>query len=170
MSSFQAKRNYTSGEYLAIKRQLIERTLTRPPSINLQDSSEFTARTRKMASVMPTSLPSQGNSTNMVKWRDCSVVQAMREGQSYRASATNREPRTDKQTCQRDPNYFLDTTQTVATTPKVESCPIINPGKQRVYQSFNVQNHFGMRKNDNKVVRETVVWPTNTCQSCVPSS
>ena len=170
MSSFQAKRNYTSGEYLAIKRQLIERTLTRPPSINLQDSSEFTARTRKLASVMPENLPSKGNSTNMVKWNDCSVVQAMIEGESYRASAKLREPRTDKQTCKRDPNYFLTTTHSVATTPKVQICPTINPGEQRVYQSFNVQNHFGMRKNDNKVVRDNVVWPTNTCQSCVPSS
>ena len=170
MSSFQAKRNYTSGEYLALKRQLIERTLTRPPSINLQDSSEFTARTRKMASVMPENLPSQGNSTNMVKWRDCSVVQAMLEGQSYRASASTRQPRVDSQTCQRDPNYFLTTTHSVATTPKVQECPIINPGQQRVYESFNVQNHFGMRKNDNKVVRDNVVWPSNTCQTCVPHS
>ena len=170
MSSFQAKRNYTSGEFLAIKRQLIERTLTRPPSINLQDSSEFTARARKLASVMPENLPSQGNSSNMVKWNDCSVVQAMVEGQSYRASEKNRQPRTDKKTCQRDPNYFLTTTHSVATTPKVEQCPVVYTGKQKVYQSFNVQNHFGMRKNDNKVVQSAVVWPTNKCQSCVPSS
>jgi len=170
MSSFQAKRNYTSGEYLAIKRQLIERTLTRPPSINLQDSSEFTARTRKMASVMPVNLPTQGNSSNMVKWNDCSVVQAMLEGQSYRESETNRQPRTDKETCKRDPNYFLTTTHSVATKPKVYECPVINPGQQRVYQSFNVQNHFGMRKNDNKVVRDNIVLPTNRCQTCVPSS
>ncbi len=150
--SFAAKRTFSSGELLALKRQQVERSQTRPPSISLQDSSELTTRIRKMASVLPDELPSQGNSTNMVKWRDCSVVQAMKEGQSYRASAVNRQVRTDKNTCALVPNPFLRSDFLVATTPKAYGCSRIIEEDQRVYPSFDLVQHFGLRKNDNKVV------------------
>lgn len=156
--TFQAKRTYSSGEYLALKRQEVDRQLTRPPSINLQDSSELTARIRKHASV-PYNLypfqPSKGNSTNMVKWRDASVVQAMREGAAYRTATNAYVPHTDINTIKLAPNQFLTCTQgdgRFPTAPKAIPCTSVFKGEVRVPQAFNLQEHFGMRKNDNKVV------------------
>jgi hypothetical protein len=166
-NSFAAKRTFSSGELLALKRQQVERSQTRPPSINLQDSSELTARKRKFAAVLPDFLPSQGNSTNMVKWRDSSVVQAMREGQVYRTSSVNYEPRKDKNTCCLVPNPFLLPNFKVATTPKILGCSLPIPGEQRVLEAFNLSEHFGMRKNDNKVVMKNAPpFPLGQCQSC----
>lgn len=166
-SSFAAKRTFSSGELLALKRQQIERAQTRAPSINLQDSSELTARKRKFAAVLPDFLPSQGNSTNMVQWRDSSVVQAMREGQVYRTAETTREPRTDKNTCCLVPNPFLLPNFLVATTPKAFGCSILIPESQRVLEPFNLAEHFGMRKNDNKgVMSRAPAFPAGSCQSC----
>jgi hypothetical protein len=166
-SSFAAKRTFSSGELLALKRQQVERSQTRPPSVNLQDSSELTARKRKFAAVLPNSLPSQGNSTNMVKWRDCSVVQAMREGQVYRTAEVNREPRTDKNTCCLAPNPFLLPDMQVATVQKVYGCSLPIPEEQRVLEPFNLTEHFGMRKNDNKgVMSRAPLYTTGICQSC----
>jgi hypothetical protein len=166
-ATFAAKRTYSSGELLALRRQQVERSQTRPPSISLQDSSELTARMRKMAAVMPDFLPSQGNSANMVKWRDSSVVQAMREGQSYRTSAINREPRTDKNTCSQVPIPFLRSDFLVATTPKAIVCSRIVEEDQRVLQPFSLSEHFGMRKNDNKgVISRSPAFVPGTCQSC----
>lgn len=166
-ATFAAKRTFSSGELLALKRQQVERAQTRPPSINLQDSSELTARVRKMAAVLPEELPTQGNSTNMVKWRDCSVVQAMKEGQSYRTSVVNREVRTDKNTCSSVPIPFLRADFAVATTPKVIGCARVIEEDQRVYQPFNLAEHFGMRKNDNKgVMSRMPAFAPGTCASC----
>ena len=166
-TSFAAKRTFSSGELLALRRQQVERAQTRPPSVNLQDSSELTARKRKFAAVLPDSLPSQGNSTNMVKWRDSSVVQAMREGQVYRTAETNREPRTDKNTCCLVPIPFLLPNFLVATTPKAYGCSLPIPEEQRVLEPFNLAEHFGMRKNDNKgVMSRAPLYATGACQSC----
>ena len=166
-ATFAAKRTYSSGELLALRRQQVERSQTRPPSISLQDSSELTARMRKMASVLPDFLPSQGNSTNMVKWQDSSVVQAMREGQSYRTSAVNREPRTDKNTCHQVPIPFLRSDFVVATTPKAIGCSRVIEEEQRVVQPFNLAQHFGMRNNDNKgVISRFPAFMDGTCASC----
>ena len=170
MSTFAAKRTYTSGELLALRRQQVERSATRPPSINLQDSSELTARVRKFASVTPDRLPSYGNSTNMVKWRDCSVVQAMREGDSYRVSTTNREVREDQNTCCQVPIPFLQANSTVKTFAKAIGCSPLIPGKQRVYEPFNLADRFGMRKNDNKAVIANAPPYSLNCASCVVSS
>lgn len=166
-ATFAAKRTYSSGELLALRRQQVERAQTRPPSINLQDSSELTARMRKMAAVLPDFLPSQGNSTNMVKWRDCSVVQAMKEGSTYRTAAVNREPRTDKNTCCQVPIPFLRSDFVVATTPKAIVCSRVIEPEQRVLQPFNLAEHFGMRKNDNKVVMANAPpFVAGSCASC----
>jgi len=50
--SFQARRPFSSNEHLALRKKAIEQALNAPPvnTINLQDSSEFTARVRKLAS------------------------------------------------------------------------------------------------------------------------
>ncbi len=166
-ATFAAKRTYSSGELLALRRQQVERAQTRPPSINLQDSSELTARVRKMAAVLPDELPSQGNSTNMVKWRDSSVVQAMKEGQAYRTSAVNRQVRADRNSCAQVPIPFLRPDFAVATTPKAIGCARVIEEEQRVIQPFNLGEHFGMRKNDNKgVISRYPAFASGTCASC----
>jgi hypothetical protein len=171
--TFQAKRTYSSGEYLALKRQEVDRQLTRPPSINLQDSSELTARIRKGASV-PYDLypfqPSRGNSTNMVKWRDASVVQAMREGGGYRTATHAYVPHTDINTVRNAPNQFLTCTQgdtRFPTAPKATSCSPQLKESVRVLQPFSLQEHFGMRKNDNKsVMSRSPPFVPGQCRSC----
>ena len=143
MSTFQARRPYTSGELLALQRQRVERTLTRAPSINLQDSSELTARKRKAAAVVSTT---RGNSSNMVKWNDCSVAQAMREGDVYRASSTNRQIRPDTCTIASVPNQFLDRT-TPPLVLRTIKCERVLPEERRVYQPFNLAKYFAMGYN-----------------------
>ena len=145
MSTFQARRPYTSGELLELRRERVERTLTRAPSINLQDSSELTARKRKAAAVS-SAFSSHGNSANMVKWNDSSVVQAMREGDVYRTASTNRQIRPDTCTIASVPMQFLDETDghTVVRTVK---CEYVLPGERRVYQPFNLARYFAMGYN-----------------------
>jgi len=50
--TFQARRPFSSNEHLAMRKKAIEQALNAPPvnTINLQDSSEYTARVRKLAS------------------------------------------------------------------------------------------------------------------------
>lgn len=50
--TFQARRPFSSNEHLALRKKAIEQALNAPPvnTINLQDSSEYTARVRKLAS------------------------------------------------------------------------------------------------------------------------
>jgi hypothetical protein len=128
---------------LALQRQRVERTLTRAPSINLQDSSELTARKRKAAAVVSST---HGNSSNMVKWNDCSVAQAMREGDVYRASSTNRQIRPDTCTIASVPNQFLDETDGHIVVRTIK-CEQVLPGERRVYQPFNLAKYFAMGYN-----------------------
>jgi hypothetical protein len=91
----------------------------------------------------------------------------MREGQVYRTAEVNREPRTDKNTCCLVPIPFLLPTMLVATAPKAYGCSLPIPGEQRVLEPFNLAEHFGMRKNDNKVVMSRApIYATGVCQSC----
>jgi len=50
--TFQARRPFSSNELLALRKKAIVQALNAPPTatVNLQDSSEFTARVRKLAS------------------------------------------------------------------------------------------------------------------------
>ena len=50
--TFQARRPFSSNELLALRKKAIVQALNAPPvnTINLQDSSEYTARVRKLAS------------------------------------------------------------------------------------------------------------------------
>jgi hypothetical protein len=162
--TFQARRPFSSSELLARQKLQIEKSMNLVPSINLQDSSEFTARVRKMNSVLKTDYlpygPTKGNSGNMVKFNDCSVVQSMLAGQSYRTSATNyqvRQPYTS-QCCS---NILVDNIK----YPKVITCehPISN--SHHIVRPFNPVVEFGMRQNDNKVViaAQPAVDPTAKC-------
>lgn len=151
MPTFQARRSFSSSELLALQRQKIEKSLNTVPSINLQDSSEMTTRVRKGASVMKTEYlpthPTQGTSGNMVKFNDCSVVQAMVSGSAYRASATRYQTRI---------NYTSPGCSTILNDairfPRAIKCDHpATPSKHIVYPYDPVFEN-GLRKNDNKVV------------------
>ena len=153
--TFKARRPQSSSELLALQRIKIEKTLNIPPSINLQDSSELTARIRKGASVMKTvslpGKPTKGNSGNMVKFNDSSVVQAMLEGNVYRAAACNYQPRQQTLSWLR-PNRILDDQ---VTYPKaIASSYQISNAAPRVV-GFDPVVRFGWRRNDNKAVFQT---------------
>jgi len=92
-STFLAFRPRSSSELLSLRKQQIQRSLNTVPPINIKDSSEITARTRKYASVMPR-LPLDGNSATHVKFKASSVVQSMVAGQAYRNCASRWVPRT----------------------------------------------------------------------------
>ena len=151
MATFQAKRPFSSSELLALQRQKVEKSLNIPPSINLQDSSELTARVRKNASVLKTAYlpgqPTRESSGNMVKFNDCSVVQAMVEGSVYRAASYNRQVRTQ---------YISAGCQTIldnpVTYPKAITCEQPIPISAPRVDCFDPVIRFGMRRNDNKAV------------------
>lgn len=158
-ATFKARRPQSSSELLALQRIKIEKTLNIPPSINIQDSSEVTARIRKGASVMKTvSLPGQptrGNSGNMVKFNDSSVVQAMLEGEVYRATACNYQPREQRLSWLTPPRILDDQ----ITYPKaIVSAYQISNAAPRVV-GFDPVLQFGWRKNDNKAVIFNVPQP-----------
>jgi hypothetical protein len=174
-ASFQAKRTYSSGEYLALKRQKAEQVHIPLKTNNLQDSSELTARVRKFSSVQGAGLPflpTQGNSTNMVKWRDASVVQAMKEGQAYRASTVNAEPIKYPLPCTTVLNQFVDIQFQYAKDPKAIVCPPQNRGKYWIGQGYNplaqpfsLKEHFGMANE----IKNTKLYdpnPQTVCRSC----
>jgi hypothetical protein len=154
-ATFKARRPKSSSELLALQRIKIEKTLTLAPSINIQDSSEVTARIRKGASVMKTAYlpghPTKGNSGNMVKFNDSSVVQAMLEGDAYRATACNYQPRQQTLSWLTPPRILDDQ----ITYPKaVASSYQISNAAPRVV-GFDPVVQFGMRRNDNKAVLQT---------------
>lgn len=166
-ATFQARRPFSSSELLALQKKQIEQSLNTVPSINLQDSSEFTARVRKMNSVLKTqympSGPTKGNSGNMVKFNDCSVVQAMLEGQSYRTSTTNYQVR-QNYTSPGCSTLVTPPLSSIPTFPKEITCSYKIPESNHIVRPFDPVVEFGMRKNDNKVVvsRQTTA-PTAAC-------
>lgn len=154
-ATFKARRPHSSSELLALQRIKIEKTLNIPPSINLQDSSEVTARIRKGASVLKTvslpGKPTKGNSGNMVKFNDSSVVQAMLEGNAYREAACNYQPRQQRLSWLTPPRILDDQ----ITYPKaVGSSYQISNAAPRVV-GFDPVLEFGWRRNDNKAVFQT---------------
>jgi hypothetical protein len=96
----------------------------------------------------------------MVKFNDCSVVQAMLEGQSYRTSATNYQVRQ---------NYTSPGCSTLlndpVTFPKAVGCSSVIPAARDIVRPFDPVVEFGMRKNDNKVViaAQPAIAPTAAC-------
>jgi hypothetical protein len=158
MATFQANRPFSSSELLSLQRQKVEKSLNIPPSINIQDSSELTARVRKGASVMKTAYlpghPTRESSGNMVKFNDCSVVQAMLEGNAYRSAACNYHPRTQ---------YVSAGCQTIlnnpVTYPKAVTCVQQTSNASPRVDCFDPVVEFGWRKNDNKAVIFNVPIP-----------
>lgn len=151
--TFQAFRPKSSSEFLALRKQQIEKSLNTVPSINYQDSSEQTARVRKFASAVAykhngSGWQVVGDSATMVKYKACSVVQAQVEGAVYRTAATTYQPRVE---------YMTPGCSTLLTDPvrfpKAISCigiPIPRAAPRVV--PFNPIVDIPLRENDNKVV------------------
>jgi carbonic anhydrase len=112
----------------------------------------------------------KGSSTNMVRWHDASVIQAMKTGSAYRTAAAAYVVPEDTCTVSNVPNQFLAGTQgagfVVPTMPKAITCPVALPGEIRVPRPFNLAEHFGMGHNTNKVVQSNAPPFTGTCHSC----
>jgi hypothetical protein len=112
----------------------------------------------------------KGSSTNMVRWHDASVIQAMKSGSAYRTAAAAYVVPEDTCTVSNVPNQFLVGTQgagfVAPTMPKVITCPVALPGEIRVSRPFNLAEHFGMGHNTNKVVQSNAPPFTGTCHSC----
>jgi hypothetical protein len=160
--TFQARRPFSSSELLALQRKKIEQTLNAPPvnTVNLQTSSEQTARVRKLASrdadplfklgrplVTPETNPvMKGGGT--VPNRTSANVTARVAGNAYAADFFNYTP-VPKLRSEGCSNLLTDN----VTFPKAIQCalPVLRPA-YHVVQPYNQVNRFAQRQNDNNVV------------------
>jgi hypothetical protein len=111
-ATFQARRPFSSNEFLALRKKAIEQALNAPPinTVNLQTSSEQTARVRKLASRDPDPLLKLG-SNGIVRREPNPVMKgggtipnttsanvlARTQGNAYATSFYNYKPRQDRQ-------------------------------------------------------------------------
>jgi len=161
MATFQSFRPRSSSELLSLRKRQIGQSLNMVPSIGLQDSSEQTARIRKFASVMP-NMPLHGNSATLVKFKASSVVQSMVAGQAYRNAASLYEVPTQYTTpgCS---NILPNFMQNGPLNPKAISCTSVISNAAPQVVPFNPVVDLPLRKNDNKVVLQSVVANTAGC-------
>ena len=160
---FQARRPFSSNEFLALRKKAIEQALNAPPvnTVNLQDSSEFTARVRKLASRDPDPLLETGRTG--IQLREPNPVMkgggtipnctsanilARTQGNAYAAVYFNYQPQVERQSlgCATLLNDNV-------TFPKKIVCPPPQfPPAYHVVQPFSTRIRFGLRKNSNEVV------------------
>jgi hypothetical protein len=157
VNTFRAFRPRSSSELLSLRKTQIQQSLNTVPSINIQDSSEVTARLRKYASVMP-SMPLHGNSATLVKFKASSVVQSMVAGQAYRNSASSWTPRLPFTS----PGCSTLLTDSILY-PKVFKQPRVISNAAPQVVPFNPVVELPLRKNDNKVVLQRAVSNTAGC-------
>ena len=160
--TFQARRPFSSSELLALQRKKIEQTLNAPPinTVNLQSSSEHTARVRKLASrdadpLFKLGRPLKTPETNPVMKgggtipnRTSANVTARIAGNAYAADFFNYTPVPQTQSA-----GCSDLLTDNITFPKAVGCapPVLRPA-YHVVQPYDQVNHFGQRQNDNSVV------------------
>jgi len=177
--TFQARRSFSSNEYLALRKKAIEQALNAPPvnTVNLQNSSEFTARVRKLASRDSDPLLKLG--TNGIVSREPNPVMkgggtvpnntsanmiARAAGDAYSASYFNYQPRREYQS----PGCATLLNDNV-TFPKAVECaePKFRPA-YHVVQPFSTRIRFGLQRNSNGgvVARQNYTLPNNSggCQ------
>jgi hypothetical protein len=160
--TFQARRPFSSSELLALQRKKIEQTLNAPPinTVNLQTSSEQTARVRKLASrdadplfklgrplVTPETNPvMKGGGT--IPNRTSANVTARIAGNAYASDFFNYTPVPKLQSA-----GCSDLLTDNITFPKAIQCapPVFRPA-YHVVQPYNQVNRFAQRQNDNNVV------------------
>ena len=160
--TFQARRPFSSSELLALQRKKIEQTLNAPPinTVNLQTSSEQTARVRKLASrdadplfklnrplVTPETNPVMKGGGTIPNRTSANVI-ARIAGNAYASDFLNYTPVPELQSAGCS-NLLTDN----VTFPKAVTCalPVLRPA-YHVVQPYNQVNRFGQRQNDNNVV------------------
>jgi len=161
MATFQSFRPRSSSELLSLRKRQIGQSLNTVPSVSLQDSSEQTARIRKFASVMP-NMPLHGNSATLVKFKASSVVQSMVTGQAYRNAASLYQVPTQYTTpgCS---NILPNFMQNGPLNPKAIPCTSVISNAAPQVVPFNPVVDLPLRKNDNKVVLQSVRVNTAGC-------
>ena len=161
--TFQARRPFSSNEDLAMRKKAIEQALNAPPvnTINLQDSSEFTARVRKLASRDADPLLETGR-TGIERREPNPVMKgggtvpnntsanmiARAAGNAYAADFFNHQTQLDVASA--GCSTLLNDN---VTFPKQIVCA--PPQSRRAYhvvQPFSTRIRFGLTKNANKVV------------------
>jgi len=178
-STFQARRPFSSNEYLALRKKAIEQALNAPPvnTVNLQNSSEFTARVRKLASRDPDPLLETGRTG--IQLREPNPVMkgggtvpnctsanilARTQGNAYATSYYNYQPRQDYQSA-----GCATLLNDNVTFPKAVECaePKFRPA-YHVVQPFSHRVRFGMARNGRKTViaaqNYTTTNNTGPCQ------
>ena len=172
--TFQARRPFSSSELLALQRKKIEQTLNAPPinTVNLQSSSEQTARVRKLASrdsdplfkagrplVTPETNPvMKGGGT--IPNRTSANVTARVAGNAYASDFFNYTPVPELQSAGCS-NLLTDN----VTFPKAIQCaPPVLRKAYHVVQPYNQVNRFAQRQNDNSaVVAAQTTPPDGAC-------
>jgi hypothetical protein len=163
LATFQARRPFSSNEYLALRKKAIEQALNAPPvnTVNLQNSSEFTARVRKLAS--RDSDPLLKLDQNGIVSREPNPVMkgggtvpnntsanmiARAAGNAYSASYFNYQPRQEYQSA--GCSTLLNDN---VTFPKAVECvePKFRPA-YHVVSPYSQRVHFGLLRNSNKAV------------------
>ena len=161
--SFQARRPFSSNELLALRKKAIVQALNAPPTatVNLQDSSEYTARVRKLASrdldpimeIARTGIVSREPNPVMkgggtVPNNTSANMIARLAGNAYSSDFFNHQTQLEYQS-QGCSTLLNDN----VTFPKQIACA--PPQFRRAYhvvQPFSTRIRFGLRKNANKVV------------------
>lgn len=161
--TFQARRPFSSNELLALRRKAIEQALNAPPTatVNLQDSSEFTARVRKLASrdldpimeIARTGIQLREPNPVMrgggtIPNNTSSNMIARTAGNAYSADFFNYQPQVERQTpgCS---TLLYDN----VTFPKKIVCAL--PQRRPAYhvvQPFSHRIRFGMGRSTKKPV------------------
>ena len=161
--TFQARRPLSSNEHLALRKKAIEQALNAPPidTVNLQDSSEFTARVRKLASRdLDPLFKLNKNGTNTrepnpvmkgggtVPNNTSSNVIARQAGNAYSADYFNYTPQQEYQSsgCSTLLNDNV-------TFPRKVVCPPPQfPRAYDVVYPYSQRIRFGLKRNTNKGV------------------
>jgi hypothetical protein len=176
--SFQARRPFSSNELTALRKKAIEQALNAPPvnTVNLQSSSEYTARVRKLASrdldpvfklnqngilIREPNPVMKGGGT--VPNNTCANVLARQAGNAYSADYFNYQPQQEYQS-QGCATLLNDN----VTFPKQIVCnPLPLPPSHHIVTPFNARIRFGMRKNTkNPVIAAQNYTLANNTGSC----
>jgi hypothetical protein len=107
-------------------------------------------------------MPLHGNSATLVKFKASSVVQSMVAGQAYRNAASLYEVPTQYTTpgCS---NILPNFMQNGPLNPKAISCTSVISNAAPQVVPFNPVVDLPLRRNDNKVVLQSVVANTAGC-------
>ena len=161
--TFQARRPFSSNEHLAMRKKAIEQALNAPPvnTINLQDSSEFTARVRKLASRDADPLLKLG--TNGIVSREPNPVMkgggtvpnntsanmiSRAAGNAYAADYFNHQ--TKLKIASAGCSTLLN--DNVTFPKQIDCAPLQSRPAYHIVQPFSTRIRFGAMKNSNKVV------------------